>query len=316
MNLQQFKQDVLTGLSQNPKQIPSKYFYDKRGDELFVQIMNMPEYYLTRAEMEIFQEQSHEIISSFNIQKGEEIEVVELGAGDGTKTIHLLFELIRSRVTFKYVPIDISANALNGLEHRMKEEIPDLSINTLHGDYFQMLHDLKKSPNRKIILFLGSNIGNMTDEQAKSFIASLSQNLNKGDKLVLGVDLMKAKEIILPAYNDAAGITRDFNLNLLERMNRELSANFDLNYFVHDPEYIESEGIAKSFLKSTKRQLVEIESIGKSFVFEENERIHTEISRKYNDQILTNIIAESPLSVQHCFTDQKSLFGDYIINRV
>nr|WP_294858496.1 L-histidine N(alpha)-methyltransferase [uncultured Fluviicola sp.] len=316
MILEQFKQDVLFGLSQTPKQIPSKYFYDKRGDELFVQIMNMPEYYLTRAEMEIFQQQSKDIISSFDIQKGEEIEVVELGAGDGTKTIHLLFELIRSRVTFKYIPIDISSNALIGLEHRMKEEIPELAINSLHGDYFQMLNDLKKSPNRKIILFLGSNIGNMSDEQAKLFIASLSGNLNKGDKIVLGVDLIKEKEVVLPAYNDVAGITRDFNLNLLERMNRELHADFDLNAFVHDPEYHESEGIAKSFLKSTKKQVVTIESIHEQFVFEENERIHTEISRKYNDLILDKIIDKSPLSVQHCFTDQKSWFGDYIINRV
>lgn len=316
MILEQFKQDVKFGLSQTPKQIPSKYFYDKRGDELFVKIMNMPEYYLTRSEMEIFQQQSRDIISSFDIQKGEEIEVVELGAGDGTKTIHLLFELIRSRVTFKYIPIDISSNALIGLEHRMKEEIPELAINSLHGDYFQMLSDLKKSPNRKIILFLGSNIGNMTDEQAKLFIASLSANLNKGDQIVLGVDLIKEKEVVLPAYNDAAGITRDFNLNLLERMNRELHANFDLNAFVHDPEYHESEGIAKSFLRSTKKQVVTIESIQEQFVFGENERIHTEISRKYNDLILNNIIDESPLSVQHCFTDQKSWFGDYIINRL
>ena len=263
MIVEQFKQDVLFGLSQNPKHIPSKYFYDKKGDELFVRIMNMPEYYLTRAEMEIFQEQSRDIISSFDIRKGEEIEVVELGAGDGTKTIHILFELIRSRVTFKYVPIDISSNALTGLEHRMKEEIPELEITSLHGDYFQMLSDLKKSPNRKIILFLGSNIGNMSDEQAKLFIASLSRNLNKGDKIVLGVDLIKAKEVVLPAYNDAAGITRDFNLNLLERMNRELDADFDLSAFVHDPEYHESEGIAKSFLKSTKQQVVTIRSIGK-----------------------------------------------------
>lgn len=316
MILEQFKQDVRFGLSQTPKQIPSKYFYDKRGDELFVQIMKMPEYYLTRAEMEIFQQQSRDIISSFEIQKGEEIEVVELGAGDGTKTIHLLFELIRARVTFKYIPIDISANALTGLEHRMKEEIPELAINSLHGDYFQMLSDLKKSPNRKIILFLGSNIGNMPDEQAKSFIASLSRNLNKGDKIVLGVDLIKEKEVVLPAYNDPAGITRDFNLNLLERINRELSADFDLNSFVHDPEYHESEGIAKSFLKSTKKQVVEIKSIGEQFLFEENERIHTEISRKYNDSILKKIIDQSPLSVQHCFTDHKSWFGDYIIDRV
>lgn len=316
MILEQFKQDVRFGLSQTPKQIPSKYFYDKRGDELFVQIMNMPEYYLTRAEMEIFQQQSQEIIASFNIQKGEEIEVVELGAGDGTKTIHLLFELIRTHVTFKYIPIDISSNALVGLEHRMKEEIPELAINSLHGDYFQMLSGLQKSPNRKIILFLGSNIGNMSDEQAGSFIASLSENLNQGDKIVLGVDLIKEKEVVLPAYNDASGITRDFNLNLLERMNRELQADFDLTAFIHAPEYHESEGIAKSFLKSTKKQVVEIKSIGKQFAFEENERIHTEISRKYNDLILAKIIDDAPLSIQQCFTDQKNWFGDYIINRI
>lgn len=314
--LEQFKQDVLSGLSQTPKQIPSKYFYDKRGDELFVEIMNMPEYYLTRSEMEIFQKQSRDIISSFDVQKGEEIEVVELGAGDGTKTIHLLYELIRSRITFKYIPIDISSNALDGLEHRMKEEIPNLEIDSLHGDYFQMLNDLKKSPNRKIILFLGSSIGNMSDEEASAFIGSLSKNLNKGDKIVLGVDLIKEKSVVLPAYDDAAGITRDFNLNLLERMNRELGANFDLDSFVHDPEYHESEGIAKSFLKSTKKQVVEIKSINKQFAFDENERIHTEISRKYNDQILNKIIDHAPLSIQHCFTDQKNWFGDYIINRV
>ncbi|MNY08403.1 Histidine-specific methyltransferase EgtD [compost metagenome] len=198
----------------------------------------------------------------------------------------------------------------------MKEEIPGLAIDSLHGDYFQMLHDLKKSPNRKIILFLGSSIGNMSDEEATLFIASLSKNLNKGDKIVLGVDLIKEKSVVLPAYDDAAGITRDFNLNLLERMNRELGADFDLDAFVHDPEYHESEGIAKSFLKSTKKQVVAIKSIGKQFVFDENERIHTEISRKYNDQILGKIIDQSPLSVQQCFTDQKNWFGDYIINRV
>lgn len=316
MILEQFKQDVLLGLSQTPKQIPSKYFYDKRGDELFVQIMNMPEYYLTRAEMEIFREQAKAIISSFGIRPGEEIEVVELGAGDGTKTIHLLFELLRARVVFKYIPIDISSNALIGLEHRMKEEIPGLAINSLHGDYFQMLNGLKKSPNRKIILFLGSNIGNMTDEQATSFIASLSHNLNPGDKIVLGVDLIKSKEVVLPAYDDPAGITRDFNLNLLERMNRELHADFDLTAFVHDPEYHESEGIAKSFLKSTRKQEVHIDSIGKTFLFGENERIHTEISRKYNDEILSMVIDKSPLAVQQCFKDRQSWFGDYIINRV
>ena len=316
MILEQFKKDVLFGLSQTPKQIPSKYFYDKKGDELFVKIMNMPEYYLTRAEMEIFQEQAKNIISSFKIRRAEEIEVVELGAGDGTKTIHLLLELIRERVIFKYIPIDISSNALMGLENRMKEEIPGLDINSLHGDYFKMLSGLKRSQNRKIILFLGSNIGNMSDGQAQGFIASLSQNLNPGDKIVLGVDLIKSKEVVLPAYDDPAGITRDFNLNLLVRMNRELNANFDLGSFVHDPEYHESEGIAKSFLKSTRKQEVQIASIGKTFSFEENERIHTEISRKYNDEILSMVIDKAPLEVEHCFKDQRSWFGDYIINRV
>lgn len=313
---EQFKQDVFSGLSQKPKHIPSKYFYDERGDELFVRIMNMPEYYLTRSEMEIFTEQSEQLVASLGIAEGEAVEIVELGAGDGTKTIHLLREFMRSRIAFRYLPIDISQNALTGLEKYLKSEIPDLNIRSMHGDYFRMLGDLKQVPVKKIILFLGSNIGNMPDEDARHFLDSLSRNLNPGDKIILGVDLVKEKEIVLPAYNDAEGITRDFNLNLLERMNRELAADFDLNAFVHDPEYDETEGIAKSFLKSTKQQVVEIKSINQRFLFEQNERIHTEISRKYNDVILHRIIASSPLQVQQCFKDSKEWFGDYIIHRI
>lgn len=313
---EQFKQDVSFGLSQTPKRIPSKYFYDKRGDELFVQIMHMPEYYLTRSEMEVFVEQSSEIVASLAIRPGEEMEIVELGAGDGTKTIHLLREFMHAGVNFRYLPIDISSNALSGLEKYLNAEMPDLKINCMHGDYFRMLGDLKQSPVRKVILFLGSNIGNMPDEDARNFLASLSRNLNPGDKIILGVDLLKEKEIVLPAYNDSQGITRDFNLNLLKRMNRELEANFDLKFFIHDPEYDEAEGIAKSFLKSTKEQVVEIKLIGKRFFFAQNERIHTEISRKYNDTILRGIIASSPLKIQHCFKDQRGWFGDYIIDRI
>ena len=226
-----FKKEVEKGLNENPKTLPSKYFYDKIGDALFVEIMNMPEYYLTRCELDIFQNKTEEIINAFGVQKDVYFELIELGAGDGTKTKELLKSLDNQSYSFDYFPIDISSNALDLLEKDLNKELPNVSVKTKQGDYFKVLASLKESEKPKIILFLGSNLGNMTDDLAAEFIYNLGANLRAGDKLLLGVDLIKAKEIVLPAYNDSKGITAKFNLNLLERINNELGGNFDLNYF-------------------------------------------------------------------------------------
>jgi uncharacterized SAM-dependent methyltransferase len=155
----------------------------------------------------------------------------------------------------------------------------------------------------------------MPDEIATDFIAKLSDNLQKGDKLLLGVDLIKSASIVLPAYSDSKGITADFNLNLLHRLNRELEANFDLEFFEHQPEYKESEGIAKSYLVSTKAQQVYIAQLDKTFFFNEGEKILMEISRKYNDTILNSILSKTDFEIKDRITDSKAYFANYILER-
>lgn len=310
-----FLKDLPLGLSQNPKRISSNYFYDKAGDELFQQIMEMPEYYLTKSELEIFRTQSEPIIKSFEIDQNEEFELIELGAGDGKKTQYLLETLLKNNYQFKYIPVDISSNSLSVIEARMNDLFPDLDISPQQGDYFEVLDELFSNEKPKVIMFIGSNLGNMEDDLARSFLSKIAENLKQNEKLLLGVDLIKSREIVLPAYNDAAGITRDFNLNLLKRINAEFDADFDLDSFEHAPEYMEEEGIAKSFLKSTRDQIVHIKDLNQFYTFEKDEKIHTEISRKYSDAILKNLIASSNLQLTDKFLDSKKYFADYILTK-
>ncbi|WP_407520936.1 L-histidine N(alpha)-methyltransferase [Lacibacter sp. MH-610] len=309
-----FRKDVLEGLSNKPqKKLSSKYFYDATGDELFVKIMALPEYYLTRAEMDIFQDKTSELIAAMQLEKEEKYDIIELGAGDGTKTIHLLRELQLRKFSFEYYPVDISLNALEGLENMLLKELPELKVKPMHMEYFQSLSRLKQDGNKKIILFLGSNIGNMPDDEATEFIYQLGANMYPGDKLILGVDLTKPKELILPAYNDAQGITAAFNLNLLHRINRELDGNFDVKEFEHYPVYDENEGIAKSYLRSKRSQEVNVS--GHTFFFTEGELIHTEVSRKYNDSIIKKILSKTDITWVEKVTDSNNLFADYILLR-
>ncbi len=311
--IEQFAKDVDEGLSHPEKKLSSKYFYNKRGDELFIKIMNMPEYYLSRAEMEIFSEKSNHIIDSLNIKPSTHFELIELGAGDGTKTRQLLSALNQQNFTYDYIPIDISANVLEHLQQDVNTYLPDTSIKPKHGDYFEILHSLKNSHHPKVVLFLGSNIGNMTDTIAQSFLQQLGENLSSDDKVILGVDLIKPASVIAPAYNDNKGITSDFNINLLNRINNELEGSFNLENFEHAPEYDEKDGIAKSYLKSKCHQKVEIKATGKIYKFSEGEKIHTEISRKYNDKILNQILHNTHLTIKTQFMDNRQYFSDVIL---
>ncbi|XMO88438.1 L-histidine N(alpha)-methyltransferase [Algibacter sp. AS12] len=310
-----FKNEVDKGLQEDNKTLPSKYFYDKIGDALFVEIMNLPEYYLTRCELDIFQNKTQELIESFSVSTDSYFELIELGAGDGTKTKELLRSLDAQNYNFDYFPIDISSNALSLLEKDLKSELPNLSVQIQEGDYFKVLASLKESKKPKIVLFLGSNIGNMSDDMAAEFIYNLGSNLQAGDKLLLGVDLIKARHVVLPAYNDSRGITEKFNLNLLDRINNELGGNFNLNQFKHQPEYDEREGVAKSFIVSTVNQSVEINATGKTYNFTEGEKIHTEISRKYNDALIEKIIEKTDFNLETKILDSKAYFADYILRR-
>ena len=314
--IEQFKKEVNEGLNNVLKSLPSKFFYDKKGDALFVEIMHLPEYYVTRSEYEIFQNKSASIIEALHLNPDTYFELIELGAGDGMKTKELLKELSSQNYKFSYIPIDISQNALDNLELDLNKEMPHVSVKTKQGDYFEVLESLKENQHPKVILFLGSNIGNMPDTVAKDFIFNLSENLSGGDKFFLGVDLIKASSIVLPAYNDSQGVTAAFNLNLLERINRELDADFDIQNFKHQPEYDEKQGIATSFLVSTKEQNIVVKKLNKTFHFAKGEKILTEISRKYNDEILDKILKKTAFVIKDRITDSKKYFANYVLEHL
>ncbi len=304
-----FAHDIDEGLSADPKFLSSRYFYDARGDEIFQQIMQMPEYYLTGCEYEIFDRQKQEILKA--VDPGKKFNLVELGAGDGYKTKLLLQHFLDQEVTFEYFPVDISANVLKLLSRDLSTLFPTLRVSTLNYEYFTALERLNELDNApKVILFLGSNIGNFTPERAHAFFNKLAKVIRPGDQLLCGIDLKKDPRTILRAYNDEGGITKAFNLNLLERINRELGGNFQLQNFDHYPTYDPFTGECRSYLMSKVEQEVEIKALGKSYHFEHSEPIHMEISRKYSLKEIKQLAQDCGFSVKHHFTDSKEYFVD------
>ena len=308
----QIEQDVMRGLSAQQKSIPSKYFYNEKGDALFVQIMALPEYYLTRAELEIFTNNTSAIVEAFRMKRDVPFNFVELGAGDGSKTIILFEELLQQGFDFTYMPIDISENALYLLKEKVEAELSDIKVDITAGDYFTSLEKIKFSGRPTVVLFLGSSLGNMLDEEAKRFLGKLSARLKKGDVFLLGTDNIKSAEVVLPAYNDAAGVTAAFNYNLLERLNEELGTNFNISQFKHYPEYTEEEGVAKSFLESLEEQSVYFPNAASFIHFTKGEKIQTEISRKYDKAIIKNLFDDTDLILKEQFSDNHKYFTDSI----
>ncbi len=306
-----FARDVHEGLSSPHKSLPSKYFYDEKGDEIFVKIMNMPEYYLTDAEYEILNNQTPELIRSLGMN-GEHFEVVELGAGDGLKVINLLKNL--RGYTFTYAPIDISHHAIKKLKDRLTGELPELEFDGRQGEYFEVLDSLK-DVGKKVILFLGSNIGNLTDARAHEFMMKIAHSMKPEDKLLIGFDLKKDPDIIAKAYDDPHGYTREFNLNLLRRINDELGGDFILDSFVHVPRYDAENGTALSYLESLKEQSVHIRETGESYRFNKGERIHTEISRKYDLETIHRLAAGTGLIITDTFFDSRNYFVDILFKK-
>lgn len=305
----QFAKDVDEGLSAKHKHLSSRYFYDAIGDKIFQKIMQMPEYYLTDCEYEIFDLQKAEILSQ--IQPEGKFDLVELGAGDGYKTKLLLDYFLKQNANFEYFPVDISKDVLQGLETDLNQLFPDLKVTTLNHEYFSALERLNDMGNcPKVVLFLGSNIGNFSPELALSFFKELNDTLRVGDKLLIGVDLKKDPRTILQAYNDPAGITRSFNLNLLTRMNNELGANFKLENWDHYPNYDPFTGECRSYLMSTVDQDVHIEALQRTYSFKHSEPIHMEISRKYSLENLEEVASKTGFNVQKHFLDSRQYFVD------
>lgn len=291
-----------------PKRLSSRYFYDDEGSRLFQEIMTLPEYYLTGCETEIFSEQTDAIIDGF-LAADSNIDIVELGAGDGSKTAILLERLLERDTTVRYSPIDISQEAIGELVGTFRTAFPQLAIEPHVGDYFAILDSLRETADRrKIILFLGSNIGNFSADAAKNFFGSLRAVMNEQDLLFIGFDLQKDPRVIHQAYDDREGVTARFNLNLLERINRELGGNFVKENFLHYANYRPIEGSARSYLISREKQTVEV--AGQRFEFERWEPIYMEISQKYTLPMIGDFAREAGFRIVKNFFDSREYYCD------
>jgi len=311
----QFEEEVYKGLSDFPKHLSSKYFYDTIGDKLFQDIMNMPEYYLTNAEHEIFMTHKQEIVDLFK-EGNDNFKLIELGAGDGRKTKIILEHLLKTNTDFKYNPIDISLNVLNQLEESINDELPNVHIEPLQGTYFEILNRIYiENGTKKIILFLGSNIGNLLHHQAIDFLKHVRDFMHDDDLFFVGFDQKKNPQTVLDAYNDSAGITAAFNKNILTRINRELNADFDVDKFKHWETYDPETGTAKSYLVSKEEQTVSIKKLELNIDFKPWETIHTEISQKYDDKMVSWLAKKSGLKIVAEFSDPQHQFKNYAFKK-
>lgn len=304
---EQFKKEVDAGLSAKQKHLSSKYFYDDIGSQIFQKIMTMPEYYLTNSEFEIVSLQAKQIAEKLNF-KGV-FNIIELGAGDGYKTIKLLKNFIELGLEFTYIPVDISKKAIDILLEKIAKEIPSLKVKPFVGDYFNLLSSI---PNDipSLVLFLGSNIGNFKQEAAQFFLKSIQTHLKPNDKLLIGFDLQKNPITIKNAYDDPYGITKAFNMNLLHRINIELGADFRLDKFDFYCHYNPINGEVRSYLVSLKQQDVYIKTLDKTYSFDYNELIWTELSKKYSFTEIENLCKSSKFELTHNFLDCKHYFAD------
>src|SRR5690554_5659916 len=307
-----FKRDVHQGLTDFPKHLSSKYIYDKNGDRLFQKIMAMPEYYLTECEFEILSTHTQTIGELFRDRENG-LDLIELGAGDGKKTKVLLKYMADNNFNFIYKPIDISENAVEMLSANLAQEMPILNVDAEVGEYFEVLDRLKEFDKRKkVIMVLGSNIGNLLHPNAIDFLTKLENTLGPDDLLFMGFDLKKNPQTILNAYNDKTGITEAFNKNVLTRINRDLGGNFDIEKFIHWESYNPETGTAKSFLVATEAMEVEIEQIDLKLQFDQWESIHVEISQKYDDKIVTWLAEQSGLEIVTSFADKNVYYKNYV----
>ena len=305
--LADLKQEVLTGLTEHPKAISPKFFYDEYGSQLFDKITELPEYYPARTEMEILKTYRQEMTAYL----GAECLLLELGSGSSQK-VRLLLEALRPAI---YLPIDISKDFLLHSAQALAQEYPDLEVHAACVDYsaeFQLPHYPEEMP--RAAFFPGSSIGNFEPQQAQVLLQRIAQALGTEAHLLIGVDLKKDPERLNAAYNDAQGVTAAFNLNLLTRINRELSADFAVEQFSHQAFYNADHGRVEMHLVSEASQQVHVD--GQGFTFQEQETIHTENSYKYSIEQFHTLAAHSGFEAQAVWTDAEQLFSVHCLRVV
>jgi dimethylhistidine N-methyltransferase len=306
--LRQFALDVLHGLSERPKRLSSRWIYDDEGSKLFSRICELEEYYPTRCEAEILAEHTPAVLERAGAGA---LDIVDLGAGDGRKTGIMLEAALKQLDDVRYVPIDISEAAMQGLVTTMRGRFSKLDVNGIVGEYFDSLSWLSRDQKRRnLVLFLGSNIGNFSRVQTRVFLRQLWEALNPDDLVLIGFDLKKDIDLLLDAYNDAQGVTAAFNTNLLARINRELGGEFDLPRFRHYATYDVHSGAVESYIVSMVKQTVAVREVGTSFEFNAWEPIHTEYSYKYLQSDIESLAQATGFEIVGQYHDSKRWFTD------
>lgn len=298
----QITAEILHGLSATPRQLPSKYFYDAQGSALFEQITRQPEYYPTRTELQLLQDCAHDIAKVV----GPRLHVVELGSGSGRKT-ELLLHALRDPVA--YTPIEISRAALLDSITRLAPSLPDIEMLPVCADFTQpvQLPIPQREPARHLVFFPGSTLGNFAHDDAIALLKAMRQTMGPDGMALIGIDLHKDAALIEAAYNDAAGVTAEFTLNLLRRLNRDIGSDFDLDSFRHRARYSVPRLRIETELVSQRDQRVQVG--GQSFEFAEGEAMTVEYSHKYTDAVFSRMAADAGLQVTAHWNATDPAFG-------
>lgn len=296
---------VTDGMAATPKSLPTRFLYDQAGSELFERITDLPEYYPTRTERSILETRAGEIVEA----TGENLTIVEFGSGSSAKTRLLIEAALAREPELRYVPIDISVEFLKQSSRVLLDRYPGLRVTALGGEYFDAIGAMPKHDGPRLILFLGSNIGNLTHEEAVEFLAQVRAQITEEDRLLVGIDLVKDSELLEAAYNDAQGVTAAFNRNLLHRVNRELDGHFEVSCFRHYAPYDPIAQRIEMRLYSVGDQRVNIDAIGRTVDFADGEYIHTEWSHKYTRESFAALCAEAGLQIDHLWADPRDWFA-------
>jgi len=301
-----FAAAVAAGLARRPKAIPCRFLYDEAGSKLFEEICELPEYYLTRAEREILLERADRIAARFDGP----ITLAELGSGSSAKTRVLIEACLRRHGRLRYLPVDISRSMLEASSLALLERYPMLEVRAIASELATALQHLGRESSRpKLVLWLGSSVGNLGRDEAAAFLARVREAMAPGDALLIGIDLRKPRDILERAYDDAAGVTARFTLNLLQRMNRELDARFDLRHFAHRALYHEDQGRVEIEIVSRRAQRVAIEALDLEIDLARGEAIHAEDSFKYSLAETLALASAAGLRVEERWVDRGARFS-------
>ena len=296
---------VAAGLNSSRKTLPCRFFYDAVGSQIFEDICNLPEYYLTRTERALLEKNADAMIAAV----GDNPLLIEFGSGSSCKTRLLIEAALERHGRLHYIPIDISADFLRDSAHTLLGDYESLHITALAAEYNDAIAAVPTHDGPRLFLFLGSNIGNFEPQEAARFLTHVRSSMGPHDKMLLGVDLVKDTAVLEAAYNDPGGVTAAFNKNLLVRINRELDADFDVNAFHHTAPFVPDKSRIEMRLVSKRSQTVRIGALKQEFAFETNEILHTENSHKHTLPGFAAIAQEAGLTMQQCWTDEREWFA-------